>query len=910
MNTIANNNNSSDKSAIATVESPSKADSPSPLLQMATPLVSVVIPVYNGAKYIQIAIDSVLEQTYSNYEIIVVDDGSTDDTRQKLQPYKSKIRYIYQENQGSAAARNVGIDLAKGELIAFLDADDFWTMPEKLAKQVALFDKNSSLGCINTGWKIVDGAGKHIKTVQPWHKAPKLDLETWLKKKCVRTSAMVFRKHWLEKVGGFDEELRQSHDVDLALRLSLAGCETVWLKDATVCYRQHEHNTTKNSLKQAKYVQMVLDKFFARPNLPESVKKHESQTRYHTLVWLAWYQYRAGNLDKMAKFLQKSLDFSPYFRVENISHWLTAFRRFSEERGKEFQTDVVTSLPQWHQLIVSILGLPTVEVSSVSQETSLLLPVSPTAEKQIIPSSSSIKVNLANSQHTKSSAELTTMANKKLKQQELEAATDLYSQALEIEPNAWKIHRELGKIYYKQGQLDLSLTHFQKTIEIKPDIGEVHTDIGQTLAQLEKLDEAIAAYKRGIEIKPEQPWSYFKLAALQEKQYNLAAAAVNLQKAIEYDPNNSVFHRNLARVQQLKKFLNAGSPVKKISTFSSANNHVVCIKVFPARESFLLPSISNCDTPDELFSFAQHATPESYVSIIKQGRGLIQQEYSCVITYDNSLVEDLCVNLDKFDESRHLPKCHRLRGSVVWLSLANIRKKFFLDSTFDLLARIELLKLSGIDLGSVDYFIVDRADLEVAEEILKLTNFDLTKVLVGEEYSYVSADTLFVPSFAFKKQKISKWACESMRKTIASQVVENQNDLPELIYVKSGIEAQAKLKNESEIIKFVENHKFTAVCFDSISLLERILYIKTAKAIITANKNALDLIYFCNIGCKVIELCSKDRTNIYWLLSNISSLEHYHLVADNPEDKANDVKWFSVNVQFLKKVLIKSNIIR
>jgi glycosyltransferase involved in cell wall biosynthesis len=207
------------------------------LAPTGTPLVSVIIPVYNSAKYIQKAIESVLSQTYRHYEIIVVDDGSTDGTRRKLESYQNKIRYVFQENQGAAAARNTGIKLANGELVAFLDSDDFWSITKKLEKQVACFAKNPDLGGINTGWRIIDGAGKHIKSVQPWHKAPQLDLETWLKKKCVRTSAMMFRHSWLEKVGGFDPELRQSHDVDLILRLSLAGCKTEWLKEETVCYQ-------------------------------------------------------------------------------------------------------------------------------------------------------------------------------------------------------------------------------------------------------------------------------------------------------------------------------------------------------------------------------------------------------------------------------------------------------------------------------------------------------------------------------------------------------------------------------------------------------------------------------------------------------------------------------------------------
>lgn len=327
------------------------------LAPIGTPLVSVIIPVYNSSKYIQKAIESVLSQTYRHYEIIVVDDGSTDGTRRKLELYQNRIRYVFQENQGSAAARNTGLKLARGELVAFLDSDDLWSMSEKLEKQVACFAKNPDLGGINTGWRIIDGADKHIKTVQPWHKAPQLDLETWLKKKCVRTSAMMFRRSWLDKVGGFDPELRQSHDVDLILRLSLAGCKTEWLKEETVCYRQHELNTTKDSLKQARYIQAVLNKFFARDDVPDAISKQEQQIRYHTLVWIAWYQYYSGNLEEMAKFLQKSLEFSPYLRAENISHWLSSFKRFTQDRGKNFDVNFLTNASQWKKLVNIVLEL-------------------------------------------------------------------------------------------------------------------------------------------------------------------------------------------------------------------------------------------------------------------------------------------------------------------------------------------------------------------------------------------------------------------------------------------------------------------------------------------------------------------------------------------------------------------------
>jgi glycosyltransferase involved in cell wall biosynthesis/Tfp pilus assembly protein PilF len=329
------------------------------------PKVSVIIPSYNSNTYIEQAIQSVFKQTFADYEVIVVDDGSTDDTRSKLEHYRLKIRYIYQENQGSAAARNTGISLAKGELIAFLDADDYWLMPEKLEEQVAYFDQQASLGLINTGWRVIDQEGNKIKTVQPWHEAPELNLETWLRRKCVRTSAMMIRRKWLELVGGFDEELRQSHDVDLVLRLALAGCQSAWLKKETVGYRQHDSNTTLNGAKQAKYMEAVLNKFFAYCDLPESVTSMESKVRYHTFVWIAWYQYHRGDLDEMAKYLQKSLNYSSYLRVETLSNWIASFVDAAKARGYELDVDALTDSIQWQQLTAQALGWKSLENDSL-----------------------------------------------------------------------------------------------------------------------------------------------------------------------------------------------------------------------------------------------------------------------------------------------------------------------------------------------------------------------------------------------------------------------------------------------------------------------------------------------------------------------------------------------------------------
>src|SRR4028119_1041930 len=236
----------------------------------STPQVSVIIPAYNGDRYIAQAVESVISQTYKNWEIIVVDDGSTDDTRRALQPYVEKIRYVYQENQGVAAARNRGIQEARGELIAFLDHDDFF-LPDKLAAQVACFEAQPQLGIIHSGWRRVDWRGETLGDVEPWQKAPNLDLEEWVQWKPILLSAMMFRREWLERVGGLDTRFQQVCDLDLALRLTLMGCQSTWLHQITVCYREHDRNESRKTPLQAQESWTVLDQFLALPQIPQPI---------------------------------------------------------------------------------------------------------------------------------------------------------------------------------------------------------------------------------------------------------------------------------------------------------------------------------------------------------------------------------------------------------------------------------------------------------------------------------------------------------------------------------------------------------------------------------------------------------------------------------------------------------------
>jgi glycosyltransferase involved in cell wall biosynthesis len=181
--------------------------------------VTVVIPTFNGGQLVTEAIDSVLAQTLAPMEIIVVDDGSTDGTRERLIPYAGRVRYLSQENQGVSAARNRGIQEAQGELIAFLDADDVWH-PRKIELQMSALTNNPNLGLLGT--QVFDWPAPQLPPIHDVS-SPSVIRVSWsqlmVKNHFTTSSVLIRRKLW-EKTGGFDVGLRSSEDRDLWLRIA------------------------------------------------------------------------------------------------------------------------------------------------------------------------------------------------------------------------------------------------------------------------------------------------------------------------------------------------------------------------------------------------------------------------------------------------------------------------------------------------------------------------------------------------------------------------------------------------------------------------------------------------------------------------------------------------------------------
>jgi glycosyltransferase involved in cell wall biosynthesis len=203
------------------------------------PRVSVIIPAYNAEHFICETVDSVLGQTYANLELIVVDDGSTDRTRELLLSYGNRLRYLYQENSGSCSKpRNEGVKIASGELIAFIDADDIMA-PDRITKEVALFSRHRDLGLVFTNYRDFEAG----KTAEQGHfeACPQLSAllgrmpgdelgmvlesehstELLLTENFGSSSPMV-RRAVLDAVGGYDQVYTPSDDVEFTYRVSSA----------------------------------------------------------------------------------------------------------------------------------------------------------------------------------------------------------------------------------------------------------------------------------------------------------------------------------------------------------------------------------------------------------------------------------------------------------------------------------------------------------------------------------------------------------------------------------------------------------------------------------------------------------------------------------------------------------------
>ncbi len=213
---------------------------------MAKPLISVVLPVYNGEAYLKAAIESVLQQTYNNYELIIVNDGSEDNSAVISNSF-SEVRYFYQPNQGVAAARNLGIAQATGDYLAFIDADDLWH-EEKLADQIAFMETDPAMGYSFTRHHLFHGP--EMEDFPDWIRInyAQNDLTGYI------PSSLVARRWVFDRVGLFDTDYRLGEDSDWFLRAKDAGIPMGILEQTLLFKRIHSGNISAQVAQGQQYL--------------------------------------------------------------------------------------------------------------------------------------------------------------------------------------------------------------------------------------------------------------------------------------------------------------------------------------------------------------------------------------------------------------------------------------------------------------------------------------------------------------------------------------------------------------------------------------------------------------------------------------------------------------------------------
>jgi glycosyltransferase involved in cell wall biosynthesis len=454
------------------------------------PTVSVIIPAYNSAKYLPQAIDSVLQQTYNDYEIIIINDGSTDNTPEVIQPYLklSAVRYFAQENLGVSAARNRGLQEARGEFIAFLDADDIY-FPDKLQAQIALFAAHPQIGIVNSGFRIIQENGEPIMDVKRWKDIPDLTPEIWLLHKPVLPSAMMYRKEWFDRVGEFDPELFSSEDVEVTLRMVAQGCQAMWLPEITIYYRRHQASVTwKHTLRQAENSEEMQNKFLARSDIPESMRKVERQSRHQHLVWLGWLCYQNGFYPEMGQYLWKSFQYTSYSWVETIAGWVNTLENSSRGYGCQFDPHHLNQLAEWQQVISKVKISPVLNRYRQTLQTC----------------QQTIEYEPENEETIDYALVYAQLASELRQQRRIDEAINLYRQAIELEPHNPHYHHGLGCAYQDRYDLDDAIAALQRANKLKPDDASIKEYLTTTL-ELHHRWQQVREYCQHQSTKTDKP---------------------------------------------------------------------------------------------------------------------------------------------------------------------------------------------------------------------------------------------------------------------------------------------------------------------------------------------------------------------------------------------------------------------
>ena len=313
---------------------------------MPDPKVDIIIPAYNQGHYLQASVESALNQSWRNIEVIIVDDGSTDNTAEVAQAFSDdRVTYIYQQNAGLSAARNTGLRHSTGEYISFLDSDDLF-LPEKLELLLAEFEQNPDLGLCAGNAMLINEDG--IPSGKTYGLGIPTTPEEWLLGNRIHVGSVVVKAEWLRKTEPFDEQLRACEDWDMWIRLSLVGCQMGWISETVSKYRIHGQQMTRQTVRMKTAMLSVLDKVLHKP-LSKNWREMANKAKAAALVKAAGRAFLSGDTELASQDISQAIQLSPSLKEQQADELIQVLKGWahapSSKDPLEYMVSVFDHLP-------------------------------------------------------------------------------------------------------------------------------------------------------------------------------------------------------------------------------------------------------------------------------------------------------------------------------------------------------------------------------------------------------------------------------------------------------------------------------------------------------------------------------------------------------------------------------------
>lgn len=325
--------------------------------------VSVVIPFRNARAWLSRTLAALAAQEGVTFELVAVDDGSTDGSADLINQVWPGLRpdvplqLVDGGGQGVSAARNAGVAAATAPLIAFLDADDL-AYPGRLALQAAQLQGDPALAQSLCGWRRIDDHDRVLAEVCPWDEGAGFDPLPAFLHKAVLPSAWMLRRDWFDRVGGFDPTLAHAEDVDLLLRLALAGAPGAWLRRGLCGYRVHGAGASRAVADQVQGLVAVLERHLAALPGDHPLQASAVALRHGTRVWCGWYAWQQGEPALAQQLLLDSWRLSPYGPARSWWSLASMFAHQGRRAGTPVAVDELLASPFWLQLSSLLRGRP------------------------------------------------------------------------------------------------------------------------------------------------------------------------------------------------------------------------------------------------------------------------------------------------------------------------------------------------------------------------------------------------------------------------------------------------------------------------------------------------------------------------------------------------------------------------